>query len=216
MGAAGVRHKSQSGEVRNGAVGDCPLQLRKPSRVCGPSLKGTVPFGGRHRDSVSVGPRGAPDLRRGDLGFVTAVDEVGLAVAQDHGLVHDDLGHVLEGWQVVHDVEEHVFEDRALAAGAGLAVHGLARDRPQAVLTQFQVHRLHFEQARVLLGKCIPRLRQDRDEGLFVELLEGRDHRQAADELGDEAVLDEIFRLDFLEDVVAVRGPDSVWHGVVA
>ena len=48
-----------------------------------------------------------------------------------------------------------------------------------------------------------------RDQRRLVELFERRDHRQAADELGDQAVLDEIFRLDFLEDVGAVRARRS-------
>ena len=51
-----------------------------------------------------------------------------------------------------------------------------------------------------------------RDERLLVELFERRDHRQTADELGDEAVLDEIFRLDFLEDVGAVRTRIHITH----
>ena len=39
----------------------------------------------------------------------------------------------------------------------------------------------------------------------FVELLERRHHRQAADELGDQTVLDQIFRLDVVEHIVAMR-----------
>jgi hypothetical protein len=46
-------------------------------------------------------------------------------------------------------------------------------------------------------------LRQDLDERLLVELVQRADDRQAADELGDQAVLDEVLRLELLE-----RGAD--------
>ena len=40
--------------------------------------------------------------------------------------VDHHLGDVLHGGQLIHGVEQHVFQDGAQAAGTGLAVHGLA------------------------------------------------------------------------------------------
>ncbi|MEY3081865.1 MAG: ATP-dependent Clp protease ATP-binding subunit ClpX, partial [Pseudomonadota bacterium] len=101
-------------------------------------------------------------------------------------------------------VEQHVFQDGAQAPGAGLAVHGLAGDRPQAVVAQLELHALHLEQAGVLLGQGVARLGQDGDQGVLVQLLQGRDHRQAADEFRDQAELDQVLGLDVVEQVGAV------------
>ena len=120
-------------------------------------------------------------------------------------LVDHHFLHVSQGRQVVHGVEQDAFHDGAQAAGAGLALHGLAGDRTQALFAILEVDAFHVEQALVLLGERVFRVLEDRHQGLFVELFEGRDHRQAADELGDETELDEVLGLDVVEDVGAVR-----------
>jgi hypothetical protein len=48
--------------------------------------------------------------------------------------------------------------------------------------------------------QSVLRLGQDLLQRCFVEVAERRDHRQAADELGDQAVLEQILRLDLAED----------------
>ena len=45
------------------------------------------------------------------------------------------------------------------------------------------------------------RLGQDLDQRCFVELFQSRDDRQAADELGDQAELDQILGLDLCEQL---------------
>ena len=54
----------------------------------------------------------------------------------------------------------------------------------------------HLEQALVLLGQGVLRLGQDLHQGLLVEVLEGGDDRQTADEFWDQAVLQQILGLD--------------------
>src|SRR5205085_5083200 len=58
-----------------------------------------------------------------------------------------------------------------------------------------ELHVLHVEQLGVLLDQRVLRLAQDLDQSGLVQILQGRDHRQTADELGDEAELQEIVRL---------------------
>jgi hypothetical protein len=90
MGAGPARNKSR---IRAGLT---PLDARAVTTLASLNPKGSDPFV-PSRDarssppSVRVRPRGPPDLGRGDLGLVIAVDEVGLAVAQNHRLIHDDL-----------------------------------------------------------------------------------------------------------------------------
>ena len=60
----------------------------------------------------------------------------------------------------------------------------------------FQFHAFHVEQLLELLGDRVLRLGEDLDQRFLVELLERGDHRQAADELGDQAELDQVLGLD--------------------
>ena len=51
------------------------------------------------------------------------------------------------------------------------------------------------------LHQAVLRLREDVDERLLVELVQRRHDRQAADELGDEAELEQVLRLDLAEQI---------------
>ena len=72
---------------------------------------------------------------------------------------------------------------------AGLAVDRLLGDRAQRLVGKGQPDVLHLEQPLILLHQRVLRLGQDLDQRLLVEILERRNDRQPADELGDEAVL---------------------------
>ncbi len=134
-----------------------------------------------------------------------AIDDVGLGGALDHAVVDHDLGHVAQRRQVVHGVEQHVLQDGAQAARAGLALHGLARHGPQRLVPELELRAFHLEQLAVLLGERVLRLGQDRHQRRLVELIERRHHRQAADEFRNQAELDQILGLDVVEHVLAVR-----------
>ena len=75
----------------------------------------------------------------------------------------------------------------------------------QRILAELELGAFHVEQPAVLLGQRILRLGQDRDQRRLVQLIERRHHRQAADELRDQTVLDQILGLDVVEQVAAVR-----------
>ena len=77
-----------------------------------------------------------------------------------------------------------------------------------AVVGEAQLDVLVLEQLHVLTRDGVARLRQDLDERRLVELVQRADDRQPADELGDQAVLDQILRLELLErraDVAAAQ-----------
>ncbi len=90
------------------------------------------------------------------------------------------------------------------AAGAGLALDALLGDRNECIVGEAQFHLLHLEQLLVLLEQRVLRLLQDLDQRLDVEVFQRRDHRQTADEFGDQAELEQIFRLG-LTQIFAVR-----------
>ena len=103
--------------------------------------------------------------------------------------------------QVEHGVEQDAFHDRAQAARAGLALDRLAGDRVQRLVREGQLDVLHLEQPLVLLDQRVLRLGEDLHQRGFVEILQRRDHRQTADEFGDQAELQQILRLDLAEDL---------------
>src|SRR6266403_627989 len=133
------------------------------------------------------------------------MDDVGFVLSFDHLFVDHDLLHVAQRGQVIHRVEQHVLQDRAQAPGARLSLHRLSCHGAQRVLPEVEFDAFHVEQFPILLGERVLRLQQDRDQRVLVQLFERRHHRQAADELGNQTVLDEIFGLGIVEYVVAVR-----------
>src|SRR5436190_940474 len=134
-----------------------------------------------------------------------------------HDLARDDaLPDLLLPGQRVHQVEHEVFDDHPQPARADLARQRQLRDRLERVVRELQLHVLVLEQLLVLPRDRVPRLREDLDQRGLVELVQRADDRQAADELGDEAVLDEIFRLDLLEQGADFAGVDRLHIGAEA
>src|SRR6185295_16880249 len=129
-------------------------------------------------------------------------------------LAHDDLAgddalaDLLLARERVHQVEHEILDDHAQAARPDLPRQRLLRDRLERVVGELQLHVLVLEQLHVLTRDGVARLREDLNQRRPVELVERADDGEAADELGDEAVLDQVFRLHLLErraDVAALR-----------
>ena len=74
------------------------------------------------------------------------------------------------------------------------------------VVGEDELDAVEGEEALELLDERVARLGQDRDQVVARELVDGRDHRQAADELRDQAVLDEVLGQALLEDLAGVLG----------
>ena len=75
------------------------------------------------------------------------------------------------------------------------------RDVAQGLLVEGEVHAVELEEAGVLLAQRVLGLGEDGHQGLLVELLQGDDDRQAADELRDQAELEQVLGLDLLKDL---------------
>jgi hypothetical protein len=70
----------------------------------------------------------------------------------------------------------------------------------------------HLEQALVLLDERVLRLGQDLHERCLIKIFQRRDNRQTADEFGDKAELQQIFRLNVAQHLAgaAFIGADDV------
>uniref|UniRef100_A0A0N4ZZK6 RIH_assoc domain-containing protein n=1 Tax=Parastrongyloides trichosuri TaxID=131310 RepID=A0A0N4ZZK6_PARTI len=173
-----------------------PSPLWRRGRRSGPEWKrgravaGAAPFRlGIARSGCAVG--------RFLFGF--RVDQQRLGPALDHlGVDHHFLDAVI-GRQFVHGVEQDAFENRTQATGTGLALQCLAGHRLERIAAELQVDAFHLEQLAVLLGQGVLRLGEDLHQRSLVELVEGCQYRQAAYELGNQAKLDQIVRLDFTQ-----------------
>src|SRR5256885_1096397 len=142
-------------------------------------------------------PRG---LRLGGLFLGFGHEERPLAIQDD--LPRDDaLLEPLDRRQLVHDLEHDLLEDGAEAARARAALEGLPGDRRHGVLGELEAHLLEVEVLLVLLDDRVLRLPKDPDQRRLVEVVERRDAREPPDELGDEAVLQQVLRLDHRQEI---------------
>ena len=111
---------------------------------------------------------------------------------EHHRPVDDALAHVGAAREVVHHVEEHLFEDGPQPPGAGPAQQRLLGHRLEGVLGELQLHAIELEDPLVLPGQGVLRLHQDPDQGVLDRAATRAHDREAADELGDEAELHEV------------------------
>ena len=118
----------------------------------------------------------------------------------DRGAVDGDGFDVLTGWDFEHDVEHDFFEDGAEGPGAGAALDRFFGTGGEGVLGDFELRAVEGELLFILLHERVFGLGKDLDEFLFGEFTQGRNDREAADELGDESEVEKVFRADFAEE----------------
>ena len=72
--------------------------------------------------------------------------------------------------QVVHDVEQHLFEDGPQATGAGAPQQRLLGDGLEGVVGELELDVLELEELAVLLDEGVLRLDEDADQRVLVEV----------------------------------------------
>ncbi len=85
--------------------------------------------------------------------------------------------------------------------GAGVLFHRPLGDRSQGGLGEAEFGVLHGEQRLVLLDQGVLRLGQHANHGVEVQRPQRRDDRQAADQLGNHAELEDVVAGDLLEQI---------------
>ena len=108
---------------------------------------------------------------------------------------------------LVHHIQQHVLHDGAQAAGAGLMLEGLACGGADGLLGEDQLHLVQVEELLELLDDGVLRLGHDLDQRVLVQRLQHHRDGEAADELRDQAVGQQI-----LGDHLALGVADLVDH----
>ena len=79
---------------------------------------------------------------------------------------------------------------------------GLVGDRLESIVGKFQADIVELELFLILLDERVLGLGQDRDQRVLIKLLKRADDRQAADEFGDQAVVDQVLGLEIVDRLV--------------
>src|ERR1700676_797899 len=147
-------------------------------------------------------------MSRRDLGRL-GEHQQWLAVVGNCRFVDDDTRKVGLRWQVVHNVEQYLFQYRAQAPRTGLACERLAGDGAQRRFPDLELDAFHAKHLVILLDQRILGLDQNLNQRCVVEFFQRGDDRQAANELGNQAELDQILGLGLSQQpaqVLAVVG----------
>src|SRR5215831_5480829 len=175
-------------------IADSPLSGPDAARAAHLSSIGAV----RDRSAASAAYR---KLLASAFSRVLLVHQDGLACALDHVLVDQHLADRGLRRDLVHDLEHRLLQDRTQPARARLVTHGLLGHRHQRALGELELDAVHLEQLLVLLDQRVLGLGQDVDQRFLVQLVQRRDHGQAAHELGDHAELEQVLGLHLFEKV---------------
>ena len=106
-----------------------------------------------------------------------------------------------------------MFNDGTQTARTCFAVKRFFGDGFQCRRSYFKLYAFHGEQFAVLLDQRVFRFGQNLYQRVFGQFAERGHHRQAADQLGDQAELDQIFRLDLAEHFGQAAFLFSLDHG---
>src|SRR3984885_7055607 len=144
-------------------------------------------------------------LLRAGAALHRPVRTVGVDVERTRRSFHNFAGDpnhfdTVQTGKVEHGLGQDAFEDRSQSPCARLAFDRLAGDRTKRLVGEGQFDILHLEQALILLHQRVLRIGEDLLQRSLVEIFQRRDDRQTADEFGDQAVLQQILRLDMAED----------------
>ena len=107
--------------------------------------------------------------------------------------------------QIKHRVQQDVFQDRAQAPRASLAINRTLGDCASASSVKVSPSS-KLEQALVLFDQRILRLGQDRDKRVFVQVFKVAITGKTANEFGDQTEFQQIFGLQIAETFRQRRG----------
>src|SRR5262245_26518323 len=119
-------------------------------------------------------------------------------MAANHVGSDDKIANLALHGQVVHQLQHEVFENHAQAARADLALKSQLGDGLEGFVSKAQANIFEFKEPLILLEQGVFRLGQNLHERGFVEVVHDTSDGQATDKFGDQAVADQIARLNLV------------------
>src|ERR1700694_5026203 len=139
-----------------------------------------------------------PDQSRRPLALVAQL-ELRLQRLADRALRDQTPLDLRTGRDLEHRVEQSLFDDRLQSARTCPSKKSQLRYGIERTLLEHKLDVVEREELLVLLDERVLRLGEDPHDVLLVQVVQRHDDRQAADELGDEPVLQKILRLKVLQ-----------------
>ena len=90
--------------------------------------------------------------------------------------------------------QQRLLDDGAQAAGAGAARQGLGGDGGERLVGEHELDAVQREELLVLPRERVLGLGEDAHEVVLVQVVDGADDREPADELGDEPEVEQVLR----------------------
>src|SRR5438132_13517291 len=125
--------------------------------------------------------------------------ELGLERLADRAFADDAALDLGTGRDLEHRVEQRLLDDRLERASTGSAQQRQLCDGVEASRLKHELDVVQREELLILLHERVLGLGEDAHDVLLIEVVQGDDDRQAADELRDEAVLQQVLRLQVLQ-----------------
>src|SRR3954469_12542019 len=150
------------------------------------------------RRSASAG------LAAGAFGLRLAGHQRGRGLLYHRVDVDQHRAHIAAAGQVVHRVEQHLFENGPKAACARATQQRLISDALECLAGEVELDVFEIEYLAVLLDERVLRFGEDLDQCVAIETAHRADHRQTADELGDQTELQQVLRQHLGEQLAGV------------
>src|SRR3954454_352963 len=150
------------------------------------------------RRSASAG------LAAGAFGLRLAGHQRGRGLLYHRVDVDQHRAHIAAAGQVVHGVEQHLFENGPKAACARATQQRLISDALECLAGEVELDVFEIEYLAVLLDERVLRFGEDLDQCVTIETAHRADHRQTADELGDQTELQQVLRQHLGEQLAGV------------
>src|SRR6185369_7706251 len=132
-------------------------------------------------------------------GFLVERDR--LASVVDHLARDHALADLVLRRDRVHDLEHELFDDDLQSARADVALERFFGDRFERVVREAELDVFEAHDGLVLAHERILRLAEDLDERTLVELAQRRHYGQTANELRNQAELDQILGVNLREEL---------------
>ena len=105
-------------------------------------------------------------------------------------------------WNIKHDIQHNILNNSLEGAGTGFPLNSLLGYGMEGIISEFQIHIVHFHQLFVLSYWSIARLGENPQQGVFVQILQGADNRETANDFWNNTKFHQILWSGFVNQII--------------